>query len=748
MFARAAKNHTKFHYLLYVGMTAVTLLMTACGKGGSDRDQQIEIAAAGPMTGSAEERGKDLDRAARMAVDEVNASGGLNGRQVHVTIYDDGDQPARASELARKIASTPAVAVLGQVASSAAIAAGAVYKSEQIPAITGAASAEEVTKGNDWFFRVLRDAKGQGGFLADYARYQLGAREIAVLREKGTAGEEFAVAFGERAKTQGVRIVADLEFLPAQASDPAAMAEIAQKLKKLPKKTIIVLGTQYSETPATLRILRDALGPFTAMGYSSVATEELSKQLAKAETDRHAPGYYTNGFIVAAPQLPDVAEYAQTIFANRYKERYGFDPNPEAVRWYESARLIFQAIRAKGIERGDRLAVRRSIRDWLASRDRPEAAAAGTAGPIYFDSDHNVRRGVSIGLFQDGKLISAPVQFTLVTDPDQVPGWERLSAAGLVIDAAGTKIVRTPVVYAGIDLNSLDNIDVRAGTFAADFFLWFRYQDESSLDVHEVEFPTAVSGAQLGKEVWRRTADGFTTSTYHVKGVFHADYEFSRFPFDQQTLKIPVQVRNSTSYTLILAYGGAGSPAVNNGASPLASKLWVLRNQFFFRDVVSYQSEAFGNRTASGPTGIQYNRINAAVVIKRDVLGFAVKNFLPLLCILVAVLVGYSIGPDVINPRISIGVTALLTTSVLYQKLASDLPSVTYIIAMDYVFFGFFAFCVLFLSLTVVTYETHKSKNQPMTMRLNRGGAALTFLSLLAILAFVWLRFWGPSAQV
>jgi len=411
------------------------------------------------------------------------------------------------------------------------------------------------------------------------------------------------------------------------------------------------------------------------------------------------------------------------------------------VRWYESARLIFQAIAAKEVTGSERSSDRRKIRDWLASRDRPEAAAEGTAGPIYFDKDHNVQRGIAIGLFYGGKLFSAPVQFTLVTDPDKVPGFDRLRASGMVIDASGTKIVKTPVVYAGIDLNSLDNIDVRASTFAADFFVWFRFQDESNLDVHEVEFPTAVSGAQLGKEVWRRSSGGFTTSTYHVKGVFHAEYEFARFPFDRQTLRIPIQVRNSTSYTLILAYGGAGSRQTKADASPLASRLWLLQNQIFYRDVVSYQSAAFGNQAAgTGQTGIEFNRINAAITIKRDVLGFAVKNFLPLLCILVAVVIGYMIGADVINPRISIGVTALLTTSVLYQKLAGDLPSVTYIIAMDYVFFAFFAFCVLYLLLTVVSYETHKLKKQQTTKLLNLGGAALTFLTLLAVLAFVWVR--------
>jgi hypothetical protein len=139
------------------------------------------------------------------------------------------------------------------------------------------------------------------------------------------------------------------------------------------------------------------------------------------------------------------------------------------------------------------------------------------------------------------------------------------------------------------------------------------------------------------------------------------------------------------------------------------------------------------------------NRINAAIPIERDVFGFAVKNFIPLVCILVAVLVGYVIAPDVINPRVSIGVTALLTTSVLYQKLASDLPTVTYIIAMDYVFFAFFAMCVMFLLLTVMAYETHRAKKARPTAILNRAGIAFTVVGLALTLTFVWVRYWGHA---
>jgi branched-chain amino acid transport system substrate-binding protein len=704
------------------------------------------------MTGPAASRGKDLKQAAQMAVDEVNARGGVNQRKIELAVSDDGDEPAKARHLAEQVAGSQAVAVLGQVASSAAAAAGEVYKQRQIPAITGAASEARVTENNDWFFRLFRDADGQGRFLADYVKYQYGAHAIAVVREKGTAGEEFAVALRERAKMQGIRVAADVEFEPAQAKDSDVLADMAKKLKQAPKGSIVVLGTQYAEAPTVLRALRDNLGPFTAVGYSSLATGDLCRMFEGGEDNHNGPDYYTNGFTVAAPQLGDVAGYEQTVFANRYKARYGSEPSPEAVRWYEGARLIVQAIGAEGVTGSDRAMERRRIRDWLAGRKDPQTSAVSVAGPIYFDQDHNAERGISIGLFYDGRLMSAPVQFTPVQDPDQVPGLDTLSSNGMVIDAAGTKYVRTPVVYSGIELNTLENIDVRANTFQADFFLWFRYQDEVNLDPHEVEFPTAVSGATLGKEVERRRRDGFTTVTYHVKGAFRSDYEFSRFPFDEQMLRIPIQIHNSNSYSMILAYGGAGESKVNTGGrdnasgsdSVLTSKLWRLQDQLFYRDVVSYNS-SFGDAGGGREPSVQVNRINAAVTISRDVTGFAVKNFLPLACILVAVLIGYALAPDVINPRVSIGVTALLTTSVLYQKLAGDLPTVTYITAMDYVFFAFFAFCVLFLMLTVVTYETHKGKKHLLTKVLDRGGWMLTIVILASTLTFVWVRYWGRA---
>ena len=119
-----------------------------------------------------------------------------------------------------------------------------------------------------------------------------------VVREKGTAGEEFASALRDRAKSQGIRIDADLEFLPAEAKDPAAMEALAQRAAKAPKGEIIVLGSQYAETPALLRALRDRLGPFTSLVYSSLATESLNGSFAQLESDHRLPmGYYTGPLV-------------------------------------------------------------------------------------------------------------------------------------------------------------------------------------------------------------------------------------------------------------------------------------------------------------------------------------------------------------------------------------------------------------------------------------------------------------------
>src|SRR5215467_9419483 len=82
---------------------AVVCIISLVSCGGSGGKNAIAIAAIGPLTGTAAARGKALQEAARMAVDEANGSGGVNGHRITIDVYDDGDQPDRARELAFKV---------------------------------------------------------------------------------------------------------------------------------------------------------------------------------------------------------------------------------------------------------------------------------------------------------------------------------------------------------------------------------------------------------------------------------------------------------------------------------------------------------------------------------------------------------------------------------------------------------------------------------------------------------------------
>lgn len=720
----------------------LTLSTSSCGRD----DNPLVIAAVGPLTGPAAARGKDMQRAADFAAEEANAAGGINKRKVQIAYYDDMNKAPAAVEAAEKITSgtSTAVAVLAHVSSSAAYAASKVYKTQHILAITGAASERRITRDNPWSFRMFKSAEGQGVYMADYARHRFATNELVIVRETGTAGDEFAIAARDRALGKKIKILGDFEFAPKQANDGRTLAEIAAKIKTLSKVTpMIVLGTQFEETPAALKALKDVLGDFGAMGYSSIANNEIAAPFAKAKEERHNHGFYTNNLLVAAPDLADVGPFTQTLFADRFKARYGIEPSPETIRWYEAAKLVLSAAAAKGVDGKDKAADRTKIRDYIAALDNSESAAPGVGGPISFDEEHNIERPLSVGVFHGGRLNAAPVQLIQVDSPERIQGWDKLVARDRVIEADGMKFVKTPVVYTGIDLNSFENIDTTAGNVTADFFIWFRFQDDVNLDLHEVEFPTVVSGAQLGKEVWSGQKNGFTTITYHVKGVFRADYEFSRFPFDKQTLRIPVQFHNSNNYSLLLACGQAGILNAHGESKSLPTtdtKLWTPISQLLFRDVVQYKA-SFGDQSSLDEQA-DVNRVNASVVIERDTAGYAVKNSLPIVCVLIAILIGYALAPGVLDSRISLGVTALLTTSVLYQKLATDLPSATYMTAMDYVFFTLFGVCVLFLALTVFTYERTKRDKPLLTKKLSWGGAIVTVVLITVTLAYDWFRYW------
>ena len=127
--------------VIAAGITgAVLLLVAAWIVIVWSHPSPIRIAFANSLTGPSAPAGTESLIATQLAIDEVNAKGGLNGRPIELVLFDDASDPAVARANAQAIADSPSVAVLGHYLSSASLAAGPVYKDERIPVTLGAKS--------------------------------------------------------------------------------------------------------------------------------------------------------------------------------------------------------------------------------------------------------------------------------------------------------------------------------------------------------------------------------------------------------------------------------------------------------------------------------------------------------------------------------------------------------------------------------------------------------------------------------
>src|SRR2546425_11081169 len=146
---------------------AAILLLTACSRGGRG---PIVLGLAGPFS---QPRGVSMQHAAELAVKEVNARGGIRGRQLALRVMDDSGRPDVAIRIAQELADDPAVvAVVGHLTSSASLAAGRVYGEARRPLlmISPSASSPDLSGVNPYIFRVCPTDLSHGAQLARYAR--------------------------------------------------------------------------------------------------------------------------------------------------------------------------------------------------------------------------------------------------------------------------------------------------------------------------------------------------------------------------------------------------------------------------------------------------------------------------------------------------------------------------------------------------------------------------------------------------
>ena len=166
---------------------SAALLLAGCNKPatpGAGGDTTIKVGEYASLTGSEASFGQSSHKGTQLAIDELNASGGVLGKQFQLITEDNQSQAGQSSTAVRKlISSDNVVAVLGEVASSRSMEAAPICQENKIPMISPSSTNPKVTETGDYIFRVCFIDPFQGTVMANFGRKTLKLNSAAILSD-------------------------------------------------------------------------------------------------------------------------------------------------------------------------------------------------------------------------------------------------------------------------------------------------------------------------------------------------------------------------------------------------------------------------------------------------------------------------------------------------------------------------------------------------------------------------------------
>ena len=172
-------------------LLAMTIALTGCGKKADSNE--ILIGEYGALTGSIASFGQSTHKGVELAIEEINAGGGVLGKKIRLVTEDDQGKPEEALTAVIKLISKDRVsALIGEFASSNSLAAAPFAQQSRIPMLSHGSTNPKVTQVGDYIFRVCFIDPFQGEVMAKFARNSLKLDRVAILRDIKSDLFEFA----------------------------------------------------------------------------------------------------------------------------------------------------------------------------------------------------------------------------------------------------------------------------------------------------------------------------------------------------------------------------------------------------------------------------------------------------------------------------------------------------------------------------------------------------------------------------
>ena len=371
---------------LMVMMVFVMSLVAGCG-GSESKD--LKIGVVYELTGNTASFGTAAANGAKLAFKEINAKGGVLGKQIQIVVADNKGEPSEsANAMTKVITQDKVIAVTGFTTSSNGIAGSTVAEANKIPFVAAATTNPKVTvdektgKAKDNTFRVCFIDPFQGTVGANFALNSMKVKKVAIMVDNSSDYSKGLSQFFKEAFTKGGgTIVAEEAYLQKDQD----FKTILTKLKGTNPELIYVPG-YYEEVGKIVKQARE-LGitvPFVGGdGWDSPKLAEIGGAAALNNT------FFTNHYSV------EDTSAASKSFVEAYKKEYGQVPDAMAVLGYDAAYVLVDAIkRANSAEPA-------KIKEALAATKGYKAVT----GEISLNDKHDAVKSAVIIEMKDGKQV-------------------------------------------------------------------------------------------------------------------------------------------------------------------------------------------------------------------------------------------------------------------------------------------------------------------------------------------------------
>ena len=339
--------------------------------------ETVKIGFNAPLTGFAAADGNSARTGAELAVEQVNAAGGVNGKQLELVIYDDQASPKESAPLAVKmITQDQVVAGISGSYSGATRAAATIYQENSVPYISAYAVHPDITRAGEFVFRTSFVGEVQGRAGAKLIGDMMGHKRVVMITLNNDFGKSLANGFKEKAADFGIEIVNEYEY----SIKDREFGAIVSKVKSDQPEAIYASGYFFTAGPL-VRQLRAAGIDVPIIGQEGYDSQKFI-EIAGADAE---------GVIITTSLDRDSSDAVTQDFIGGFEAKAGYPSDMVAASAHTAVLVMADALSRASDDSAA------ALRDAIAS-----ASVSASTGHISFNSLGEVEKDVQVQVVKDG----------------------------------------------------------------------------------------------------------------------------------------------------------------------------------------------------------------------------------------------------------------------------------------------------------------------------------------------------------